>query len=56
MTASGIILNRQDVYYLSFEEFRNAVKTNKIDYSIISDRKKEYEIYEKLTPPRVKPE
>lgn len=49
----GIILNREDVYYLSFEEFRNAVQTYKVDYSIITNRKNEYEIYEKLTPPRV---
>lgn len=53
LVKKGVILNKEDVYYLSFEEFRNAVQTNKIDYSIITNRKKEYEIYEKLTPPRV---
>lgn len=49
----GIIEEREDVYYLSFGEFRDAVRTKSLDYSIIIKRKDEYEIYEKLTPPRV---
>ncbi|MGB9903922.1 MAG: PEP-utilizing enzyme, partial [Desulfotomaculales bacterium] len=40
-------------YYLSFEEFREAVRTGRLDYGVISKRKEEYEAYEKLTPPRV---
>ncbi|MDF2804556.1 MAG: pyruvate phosphate dikinase, PEP/pyruvate-binding [Anaerocolumna sp.] len=49
----GLIKEVEDIYYLSFEEFRNVVKTHKLDYSIIAKRKGAYEIYEKLTPPRV---
>ena len=49
----GLIKEVEDIYYLSFEEFRNVVKTHKLDYSIITNRKEAYEIYEKLTPPRV---
>lgn len=44
---------KEDIYYLSFEELREVVRTNKIDYQIISKRKNEYKLYEKLTPPRV---
>jgi pyruvate,water dikinase len=29
------------------------VSTNKLDYQVISQRKDEYKLYEKLTPPRV---
>jgi pyruvate,water dikinase len=29
------------------------VRTNKLDYQIISERKDDYRLYEKLTPPRV---
>ena len=36
-----------------FEELREVVRTNKLDYQIISKRKDEYKLYEKLTPPRV---
>jgi len=49
----GIIKEKEDVYYLSFEEFRDVANTNVLDYSIIKERKEEYQIYEKLTPPRV---
>ncbi|WP_368489498.1 phosphoenolpyruvate synthase [Clostridium sp. BJN0013] len=49
----GIIGHKEDIYYLTFDELRNVVKTNRLDYSIIIKRKEEYEIFEKLTPPRV---
>lgn len=40
-------------YHLTFEELHEVVRTNKLDYQIISKRKDEYKSYEKLTPPRV---
>jgi len=43
----------EDIYYLYFEELHEAIRTKQLDYSIIIKRKEEYEIYEKLTPPRV---
>lgn len=49
----GIIHEKEDIYYLTFEELREVVHTNKLDYEIISNRKDEYKLYEKLTPPRV---
>jgi len=53
LVQSGIIRGKEDVYYLTFEEFREAVRTDRLDYSIITKRKEEHEVYEKLTPPRV---
>jgi pyruvate,water dikinase len=53
LVQAGVIREREDVYYLTFEEFREAVRTGKVDPQIISQRKDEYELYEKLTPPRV---
>ncbi|MEN6327930.1 MAG: phosphoenolpyruvate synthase, partial [Syntrophomonas sp.] len=49
----GIIRNKEDIYYLTFEELRETVKTKRLDYGIITRRKAEYEFYEKLTPPRL---
>lgn len=49
----GLIEETDDIYYLRFEELKEVIKTNKIDYRIIQKRKEEYEIYERLTPPRV---
>lgn len=42
-----------DIYYLTFEELREVVRTNKLDHQIINKRKAEYKSYVKLTPPRV---
>ncbi|ATH91863.1 phosphoenolpyruvate synthase [Bacillus glycinifermentans] len=50
---AGIIHEKEDIYYLTFEELHKAVRTNTLDYQIISKRKDEYKLYEKLTPPRV---
>ncbi|OPY62231.1 MAG: Phosphoenolpyruvate synthase [Pelotomaculum sp. PtaU1.Bin065] len=53
LVQKGVIREKEDIYYLSFEELREAVRTNRLDYSIIRSRKEEYEVYEKLTPPRI---
>ncbi|MDD3268745.1 MAG: phosphoenolpyruvate synthase [Syntrophomonadaceae bacterium] len=49
----GVIRDKEDIYYLTFEELRETVKTKRLDYVIITRRKAEYEFYEKLTPPRL---
>jgi rifampicin phosphotransferase len=53
LVQAGVIHEKEDIYYLSFEELREAVRTNKLDCRVISQRKDEYKLYEKLTPPRV---
>ncbi|NQD65715.1 phosphoenolpyruvate synthase [Bacillus haikouensis] len=50
---ANVIREEEDIYYLTFEELREVVRTNKLDYEIISKREEEYTLYEKLTPPRV---
>lgn len=49
----GVIHEKEDIYYLTFEELHEVVRTNKLDDRIISKRKDEYRLYERLTPPRV---
>ncbi|MBW9159722.1 phosphoenolpyruvate synthase, partial [Clostridium tagluense] len=53
LVLQGLIKEPGDIFYLEYEEMREVIKTNKLDYSIIQKRKEDYEIYEKLTPPRV---
>ncbi|PCL93354.1 phosphoenolpyruvate synthase [Paenibacillus lautus] len=53
LVEAGVIHDREDIYYLSFEELHDVVRTNKLDYRMINKRKDEYKLYEKLTPPRV---
>ena len=49
----GVIHEKEDIYYLTFEELREVVRSNKLDYQIISKGQDEYKLYEKLTPPQV---
>ncbi|WP_249593794.1 phosphoenolpyruvate synthase [Peribacillus frigoritolerans] len=53
LVQANVIHEKEDIYYLTFEELHEVVRRNKLDYQIISKRKDEYKLYEKLTPPRV---
>lgn len=53
LVQAGVIHDQEDIYYLTFEEFHELIRTHKLDGQIISQRKEEYRLYEKLTPPRV---
>ena len=53
LVQANVIHEKENIYYLTFEELHDVVRTNKLDYQIISNRKDEYKLYEKLTPPRV---
>lgn len=53
LVQKGIIREKEDIFYLDFEELREAVKTNRLDYNIVIRRKEEFEVHVKLTPPRV---
>lgn len=50
---AGVIHDKEDIYYLTLEEFNEVVHTNRLDYQIINQRKDDYKFFEKLTPPRV---
>ena len=53
LVQANVIREKEDIYYLTFEELREVVRTNKLDYQVISKRRDEYKVFEKLTPPRV---
>ena len=53
LVKANVIHEKEDIYYLSFEELREVVRTHKLDYQIISKRKEDFRLFEKLTPPRV---
>ena len=49
----GIIHSKDDIFYLTFDELCQTVRTQTLDQNLIRQRKAEYHIYERLTPPRV---
>ncbi|PGD11968.1 phosphoenolpyruvate synthase [Bacillus wiedmannii] len=53
LVQSGVIHEIDDIYYLTFEELHEVVRTNKLDYELIQKQKNDYKLYEKLTPPRI---
>lgn len=53
LVRAGVLAEKEDIYLLSLEELREVVRANRLDDSIIRQRKEAYQIYEKLTPPRV---
>ncbi|KXY71889.1 phosphoenolpyruvate synthase [Bacillus sp. FSL W7-1294] len=53
LVQSGVIHEVDDIYYLTFEELHEVVRTNKLNYELIHKQKNDYKLYEKLTPPRV---
>ncbi|WP_025847600.1 phosphoenolpyruvate synthase [Brevibacillus agri] len=53
LVQAGVLREKEDVYYLTLEEFHEVVRTNKLDQQVISQRKEDYQFFEKLTPPRV---
>lgn len=50
---NGIIHDKEDIFYLYFDELHKTVETGIVDYEIINKRKNEFTHFEKLTPPRV---
>jgi rifampicin phosphotransferase len=53
LVQANVIHEKEDIYYLTFEELHEVVRTHKLDYQVISQGKEEHQSYEKLTPPRV---
>ncbi|WP_437817142.1 rifamycin-inactivating phosphotransferase [Sorangium sp. So ce1078] len=53
LVRAHVIREKEDIYYLTFQELREVVRTNALDDQLVSERKDEHERYRKLTPPRV---
>ncbi|CAH1192002.1 rifamycin-inactivating phosphotransferase RphC [Paenibacillus auburnensis] len=53
LVQAGVIHEQEDIYYLTFEELHEVIRSRKLDYQTITKRKDEYKRYDKLTPPRV---
>ena len=50
---AGVLVDAEDVYYLNFEEFREAVRSKHVDQDLIHHRRAEHNEAATLTPPRV---
>jgi phosphoenolpyruvate synthase/pyruvate phosphate dikinase len=53
LVQAGVLAEREDIFYLTFQELRDVVRTNQVDSPLIRQRKDAFRSYRALTPPRV---
>ncbi|MEV6548549.1 rifamycin-inactivating phosphotransferase [Streptomyces sp. NPDC051597] len=53
LVRAGVISDKEDVFYLTFQEFHDAVRTHQVDAGLIRVRREAFQSYHALTPPRV---
>ncbi|WP_432584840.1 rifamycin-inactivating phosphotransferase [Streptomyces sp. HD1123-B1] len=53
LVRAEVIAEREDVFYLTFQEFHDVVRSHQVDLRLIQQRKEAFRSYHALTPPRV---
>lgn len=53
LVRAGVLHAIDDIYYLSFDELGEVVRTGSVDGSLVDTRREEYRLFERLAPPRV---
>ncbi|MET9409228.1 rifamycin-inactivating phosphotransferase [Streptomyces sp. NPDC002935] len=53
LVQAGVLPEKEDIFYLTFQELHAAVRSNKVDDHLIQQRKDAFQSYHALTPPRV---
>ncbi len=53
LVQAHVLHEKEDIFYLRFEELRDVVRTNQVDDQLVRERKDAFESYRALTPPRV---
>ncbi|MBW5248583.1 phosphoenolpyruvate synthase [Streptomyces sp. P01-B04] len=53
LVEDNVLRDKEDVFYLTFQEFHDVVRSNRLDERLIQRRKDALRSYHALTPPRV---
>ena len=53
LVQSGVLGEQEDIFFLTFQELHDVVRTNQVDDQLIRQRKDAFTSYHALTPPRV---
>jgi len=53
LVQARVLRKKEDIFYLTFQELHDVVRTNHADPQLISQRKDTFRSYQALTPPRV---
>ena len=50
---TGVLREKEDIFFLRFEELQDTVRTGQVDEQLIHERREAFRSYKSLTPPRV---
>ncbi|WP_326734581.1 rifamycin-inactivating phosphotransferase [Streptomyces sp. NBC_01022] len=53
LVRADVLAEKEDIFYLTFQELHDVVRSNQVDDQLIQQRKDEFRSYHALTPPRV---
>lgn len=53
LVQANVLRDREDIFYLTFAELQDVVRTQRVDDELIRERKEQFRVYQGLTPPRV---
>jgi phosphoenolpyruvate synthase/pyruvate phosphate dikinase len=53
LVRAGVLRDREDIFYLTFAELQEVVRTSQADDQLIRERQDAFRSYQALTPPRV---
>jgi rifampicin phosphotransferase len=53
LVEAGVLRAKEDIFYLTFQELHDVVRTNRVGDQLIGRRKDAFRSYQALTPPRV---
>jgi pyruvate,water dikinase len=53
LVQADVLREKEDVFYLTFQELHDVVRTHAVDDQIVSERKHAFRSHQALTPPRV---
>ena len=53
LVQAGVLGERDDIFYLTFQELHDVVRTHRADETLIRERRETFRAHEALTPPRV---
>jgi rifampicin phosphotransferase len=53
LVQAHVLHEKEDIFYLRFEELQDVVRMNQVDDQLIRERKAAFKSYQALTPPRV---
>ena len=53
LVQTHVLREKEDIFFLRFEELQEVVRTQRVDHQLIRERKDAFASYQSLTPPRV---